>query len=744
MSPTQCVLVSLLALLSPSILPAQEKAAQNTPEPASSVAAPTEQQRKQFIEELLKSADMKPLVFPAGSLRRIEYNARLAKWAERKLVPALNAETAKLTLDEKQRAEITNIPAFWTRSKSPGDWTRPAKVLDDVLGSQTEVPVLRFFVSQAEYDAGRAPAAFKNLAFVLKEANRDTPPILVALAASHLLRQKDLDQLRVREYQTKFCESLLAALQDGSFDGEDAFALPDLLFDLRYDRMVEDHPRSVIEVLEKSTLAEWARLAILGRCETRIGWEERGSGFADAVTPEGWEGFAKHLELASKALQRSWKLNPKELWAAHHMITVTMAEHGDEKVSLREWFDRVTAVVCDFMPSYEYMRNALHPKWSGSNTALLAFGLACAQTHRDDTEITFFLAEVLETLSEYARDWQPMYGQPVIAAELLDSYRRRIALFGEPVGRYYYSDLAVYGCLAGDWGTAGKAAAKLVSSDEAHRFLLHKPQRQLMANLGMDEQTALLEAELRSGPFGNAFINADDLRIAGKYEEAKTAWHELLLATKDTLPVRLKSFVSARAALSQFEATYEKGKWVRYPLLADVWRNPFGRMMEGNTDLHFVSTASLHSAFLGRLGPRYEMRGKVVFKGAEAGSMIAHCGLMLGCSPLGTGKYAREWITLTMDAVDEKTANFGFQARYHKPLPIPPKQAALQAENTFLFRRDKDRVTFEFNGEKIYDAVGIPPNLPSGEGATGFQFEAIPGQEIIVSEMEARLLGTDS
>ena len=511
--------------------------------------------------------------------------------------------------------------------------------------------------------------------------------------------------------------------------------------------MVEDHPRSVIEVLEKSILAEWARLSLIGRCETNIGWEARGSGYTDTVTPEGWEGFHKHLILASKALQCAWELNPKELWAPYYMITVTMADHGDENVSLRQWFDRATAVVFDFMPAYEHIENALQPKWSGSNTGLLAFGLACAQTHKDDTEIPIFLAKALSALSERASDWQPLYAQPVIAAELLDVYRRKVALIGETKGRDYYNDLAVYAYLARDWATASEAASKLLATDDTHNFLISSQQHLFLAEIGIDAQTAMLEAELRSGPFGKAFTAADDLRLASKYDEAKVAWDELKSATKGNLSRRLDYFLSSRTTLIRFEAEYEKGKWALYPLFVNAWRNPVGRIYNDGVrprpNIHLTANSWHQSAFLGRLGPRYEMRGKIIFKGTAPGSMIAHCGLMLGCSPFGTGKFARQWITLTMDAVDEKTANFGFQARYNKPLPIPPKQAALKAENTFLIRRDKDRVTFEFNGEKIYTAVEMPADLPSGEGATGFQFDGIPGQEIILTDMEAHLLGTD-
>lgn len=201
MKPTHHILISLITLLLPITARAEEKA---TP----AAAAPTAQQRAEFIEGLLKAADTKPLVFPASSLSRMEYNARLAKWAERKLLPVLNAEIAKLTLDEKQRAEIANIPLTWTRAKYLSDWKNTANVLDEALGTQSDVPVLRFFVSQAEFAAGESVFGIKNLTLMLKEATPATPPILVALAASHLLGQKNLDLLRVREYEKKCTEAL--------------------------------------------------------------------------------------------------------------------------------------------------------------------------------------------------------------------------------------------------------------------------------------------------------------------------------------------------------------------------------------------------------------------------------------------------------------------------------------------------------------------------------------------------------
>jgi hypothetical protein len=47
---------------------------------------------------------------------------------------------------------------------------------------------------------------------------------------------------------------------------------------------------------------------LIGRAHIQLAWNERGKGYADSVTSEGWAGFASHLKIAHAALEKSWNI----------------------------------------------------------------------------------------------------------------------------------------------------------------------------------------------------------------------------------------------------------------------------------------------------------------------------------------------------------------------------------------------------------------------------------------------------
>ncbi|HEV2293915.1 MAG TPA: hypothetical protein VGR35_08660 [Tepidisphaeraceae bacterium] len=80
---------------------------------------------------------------------------------------------------------------------------------------------------------------------------------------------------------------------------------------------------------------------IEGRYHIDAGWTARGHGYADTVTPEGWAGFARHLEQARACFTKAWELEPTYPEAPAEMIKVVMGgPAGREAQSLRAWFER--------------------------------------------------------------------------------------------------------------------------------------------------------------------------------------------------------------------------------------------------------------------------------------------------------------------------------------------------------------------------------------------------------------------
>src|SRR5438552_1408112 len=106
----------------------------------------------------------------------------------------------------------------------------------------------------------------------------------------------------------------------------------------------------------------WMLNLIGGVYHIQAAWAARGRGFADTVTPEGCQGFGRHLAAARQCLNKAMALEPKFPEAAAYMIEVSMGQDdGQERI----WFDRAVAAQIDYLPAYQYLRWALRPRWGG-------------------------------------------------------------------------------------------------------------------------------------------------------------------------------------------------------------------------------------------------------------------------------------------------------------------------------------------------------------------------------------------
>lgn len=137
-----------------------------------------------------------------------------------------------------------------------------------------------------------------------------------------------------------------------------------------------------IESLDRCTLH-----TALGEFNIRRAWEHRGSGVARTVTEEGWQGFHKHLKLASAHLQKAWSLEPRRPEAPASMITVCMAGHAPEGTNELVWLERAMYGQIDYRPAFDKALSALQPRWGGSHDAILEIGAMCANMERYDTDL---------------------------------------------------------------------------------------------------------------------------------------------------------------------------------------------------------------------------------------------------------------------------------------------------------------------------------------------------------------------
>lgn len=126
---------------------------------------------------------------------------------------------------------------------------------------------------------------------------------------------------------------------------------------------------------------------LLAQEHTAQGWAARGTGFADTVTPQGWQEFGIHMRQSAVHLLTAWELHPEYPEAAGEMIRYAMAMGGVAGESERFWFDRAFAADPRYGTAFANYRWALRPRWGGSHSAMLAFGEECLAAGRHDLGI---------------------------------------------------------------------------------------------------------------------------------------------------------------------------------------------------------------------------------------------------------------------------------------------------------------------------------------------------------------------
>jgi hypothetical protein len=161
-----------------------------------------------------------------------------------------------------------------------------------------------------------------------------------------------------------------------------------------------DQFRSLVETYEKDPAADpWLAKALRGDLEIDLAWKSRGGGFANTVSEAGWAGFGQHLRQARDALAAADAMRPEFPEPAASMITVGKGAGGELGVDPRQWFDKAVIAQIDYMPAWLRLRDALQPRWGGSEAAMFRLGLQALDTKRFDTALPNFFIDTVDDLS---------------------------------------------------------------------------------------------------------------------------------------------------------------------------------------------------------------------------------------------------------------------------------------------------------------------------------------------------------
>ena len=314
----------------------------------------------------------------------------------------------------------------------------------------------------------------------------------------------------------------------------------------------------------------WIALLADAEAERLAAWRDRGGGFANSVTEEGWRGFAEHLEKAKAKALKAHKLHPEFPDAAVLLLDIVAPQC--DRAETDRWFAEVLLREVDNSDAWGTYRFHMLLRWGGSIEDLRKLSDAVWNTQRFDTRLPFFAACTLRTID----DEQKLAGVRDPAKRVFaDLEMRKRYVKGM---EYVISDECA-GCAAngaareglvemfwttGDWEEAARRKRELLDG---------RPQQFVRQGYVLNEQQELVLSAV-GGPHSAALIALEKFcqcNLDGKQEVADTyriKTLELLtpLSLKlDELTPAEQKVVKRRMAQIGSEKS-EDGEWIEMSL----------------------------------------------------------------------------------------------------------------------------------------------------------------------------------
>lgn len=361
-------------------------------------------------------------------------------------------------------------------------------------------------------------------------------------------------------------------------------------------------------LLADEKVDRWTAHLFKGKFEIEAAWDDRGGGYTDTVTPEGWKGFAGHLRIADKHLRAAYAANPRRPEAPALLIIVAAAGEAPPNEDLMYWFQRTVNIQMDYMHAYDLMLNFLRPRWGGSHSLMLAMGMKCAATERYDTLVPYALSNFIYSVYEdIDRKWEPLIDSGVVRVMLRVLQKMEKEPRWEGGRRKWQSAHAAFATRLGDYAEANRVI----------REMKRTPIRAYTRNvgyLGYSELTRNVPA--RGGPAAKEVLAADEQYEKDNYQAAAEGYRAAL----EQLPAddRGRKYILDRLKAIEWRNQFDKGEWVRLEVESNLtgweercpeWRAKDGILM-GRTTGEIDPPRILCEA---RFGHRFEYEAQMEF-----------------------------------------------------------------------------------------------------------------------------------
>jgi ankyrin repeat protein len=256
----------------------------------------------------------------------------------------------------------------------------------------------------------------------------------------------------------------------------------------------------------------WLLNCCRGYSEVNAAWEARGSGWADTVTPIGWQGFYKHLQLAEGYLTKAWKKRPERPEAPARMISVAMGATKKSRSQLDVlWFNRAVAAQVDYLYAYESLLWSRRPRWGGSYNQMLQIGEAALLSKLYDTSVPLIYFYTLADIASEMpfSNWRAPFRMPGVYSRL-ESVCRIMQSYPHTSDKIKQIKACQF------WIRQFCGRYQLASQYLEKNKMPHHLKEIKIDRTYWDYKHVKLEQQLFTGAYGKQLINAEAFCISGQ------------------------------------------------------------------------------------------------------------------------------------------------------------------------------------------------------------------------------------
>ena len=503
---------------------------------------------------------------------------------------------------------------------------------------------------------------------------------------------------RIRSLDQQARNYLQTAFADGSFQPDDEEEIAELFVNGWANAFFQRNAGPVVDTVKQAKGYPWLAQVLEGEKEIDEAWRVRGSGYANTVTSQGWQGFSEHLAKAQQTLTQAWKTHPERPLAPARMITVAMGADGITE--MRTWFDRAVNAQIDYPQAWSHMRWGLRPRWGGSLDAMLALGVRAVDTRRFDTDVPrklFDFISDVESEMELKRG-EHIYGRADVWPHLQEMYEGYLAMSSQPESRRA-------------WGSAYAAVAFIAGKYDIARKQLEaldwNPVHENLTGWGADLSLMPVKVAALTGASADAVKRAEAAYERGDLAAPIQIYNELNSAA-DT-DERTREFSRSRLAALQQEQSLAKGEWIELMPASDKDPNwafdgdKLRRLSDGALE---VESGPRGHGFYCRtpVGPDFEVTGE--FELVRSSTRDFQAGLLIGLPD----NMQSHWYAFRMksNASEGQVASFSLRWTTRQ---VGHTTTLTEGRNTFRFRLQDGKADAWVNDSQVLNQAAPEKQL---------------------------------